>query len=80
MRGRCAERENARPPAVAALCGLRASALRGLRWSDVDLKAEEQWPQLGSSVYPDVTRQAYARRSADLEIHRQLAADRATSP
>jgi integrase len=26
---------------VAALCGLRASELRGLRWSDVDLKAEE---------------------------------------
>ena len=26
---------------VAALCGLRASELRGLRWADVDLKAEE---------------------------------------
>jgi integrase len=26
---------------VAALCGLRASELRGLRWSDVDMKAEE---------------------------------------
>ena len=26
---------------VAAFCGLRASELRGLRWSDVDLKAEE---------------------------------------
>src|SRR4029077_2785319 len=26
---------------VAALCGLRASELRGLRWSDVDLKAGE---------------------------------------
>ena len=26
---------------VAALCGLRASELRGLRWSDVDRKVEE---------------------------------------
>ena len=26
---------------VAALCGLRASELRGLRWSDVDFKADE---------------------------------------
>ena len=28
------------PLAVSALCGLRASELRGLRWADVDLKAQ----------------------------------------
>jgi integrase len=36
---------------VAALCGLRASELRGLRWSDVDLKAEELHVRQRADLY-----------------------------